>query len=174
MARLFLLLAACLAAQALWLTPFYAAELWLLCTALYALGAGAAGLPPGLLLRTAARSLLLALPLAMLLFLFFPRLPGALWTVPRDDEAVTGLGEQMSPGSISRLIESDEPALRVRFDGPLPPREQRYWRGPVLHQFDGNSWSRMHADLGEPPRLAFSGTRLPLRGHARTQYRMAC
>jgi len=156
-AALFLLLAACLAAQALWLTPFYAAVLWLLCTALYALGAGAAVPAPGLLLRTAARSLLLALPLAIVLFLFFPRLPGALWTVPREDEAVTGLGEQMSPGSISRLTESDEPALRARFDGPLPARELRYWRGPVLHNFDGYSWSRTHADLGEPPRLAFFG-----------------
>src|ERR1019366_4630347 len=73
-ASLFLLLAACLAAQALWLIPFYAAELWLLCTALYALGAGPNVPAPALLLRTAARSLLLALPLAILLYLFFPRL----------------------------------------------------------------------------------------------------
>jgi transglutaminase-like putative cysteine protease len=154
---LFLLLAACLAAQALWLTPLYAAELWLLGTALYALGAGDRQPPAAWLMRNSARSLLLALPLALLLFLFFPRLSGALWSVPRDDEAVTGLGDTMSPGSISNLVDSEEPALRVRFDGPLPPREQRYWRGPILHLFDGNSWSRVHEDLEEPPEPAFAG-----------------
>ena len=44
-ASLFLLLAACLDAQALWRLPLYAAELWLLCTALYALG-GEPPVPP--------------------------------------------------------------------------------------------------------------------------------
>ena len=38
-AAVFLLLAACLASQSLWLLPLYAAELWLLCAALYAVGA---------------------------------------------------------------------------------------------------------------------------------------
>ena len=106
-ASLFLLLAACLAAQALWLTPFYAAQMWLLCTALYELGGGPVVPAPKLLLLAAGRNLVLALPLAILLFLFFPRLPGSLWTVPRQNEATTGLGEQMSPGSISELTESD-------------------------------------------------------------------
>jgi protein-glutamine gamma-glutamyltransferase len=156
-ASLFLLLAACLGAQALWLTPFYAAELLLLCTALYALGAGAAVPAPRPLLRAAGRSLLLALPLAVLLFLFFPRLPGSLWTVPREDEAVTGLGDEMSPGSISQLTESDEIAMHVRFDGTPPPHAQRYWRGPVLHGFDGYSWRRARMDLGAPAPLAFAG-----------------
>lgn len=154
---LFLLLAACLAAQAFWLTPLYAAELWLLSTALYALGAGDRLPPSTALMRNAARSLLLALPLALLLFLFFPRLAGALWSVPRDDEAVTGLSDTMSPGSISNLVDSDEPALRIRFDGPLPPRQQRYWRGPILHLFDGNTWSRVHSNLGEPTELEYAG-----------------
>ena len=154
---LFLLLAACLAAQTLALVPLYAAELWLLCTALYAIGAGPHLPPPPALLRNAARSLLLALPLALLLFLFFPRLTGSLWSVPRDDEAVTGLGDQMSPGSITSLVDSEETALRARFDGPLPRREDRYWRGPVLHAFDGSTWSRVHRDLGDPPELDYVG-----------------
>jgi protein-glutamine gamma-glutamyltransferase len=155
---LFLLLAACLASQTLWLLPLYAGELWLLCAGLYAVGARHSQASATLILRAAARNLLLALPLALLLFLFFPRLTGSLWALPQDDQAVTGLGEQMSPGSISELIDSDEPAMRVRFDGPLPPREQRYWRGPVLHRFDGFSWSRVHADLGAPPPLEFTGS----------------
>jgi protein-glutamine gamma-glutamyltransferase len=156
-AALFLLLAACLADQALWLAPLYAAELWLLCAALYALGAGASVIAPAALLRVSGKSLLLALPLAVVLFLFFPRLSGGLWTVPREDEAVTGLGEQMSPGSISQLAESDEPALRARFEGPPPPLQERYWRGPVLHQFDGYTWTHARLQLGAAPATEYAG-----------------
>ena len=196
-AALFLLLAACLDAQALWRLPLYAAELWLLCTALYALHAGASGsggsaaagdsgggggggggvgahaggsasdsgsssrsweaTRASSLLRTSARSLAAALPLAVLLFLFFPRLPGAFWALPQGDQAMTGLGNEMSPGSIAHLYESDAPALRVRFDGSPPPPGERYWRGPVLHDFDGYTWRRRPMALGAPPPLQFSG-----------------
>ena len=156
-ASLFLLLAACLDAQSLWRTPLYAGELWLLCTVLYALGAGAQVPAPSVLLHSSGRSLALALPFAILLFLCFPRLSGSLWSVPREDEAVTGLGEEMSPGSISQLSESNEPALRVRFDGALPPLAERYWRGPVLHRFDGYTWYRTAEALGPPPELEFAG-----------------
>ena len=48
---LFLLLAACLDAQSLWRLPLYAAELWLLCAALYALGAHDRPVATALLLR---------------------------------------------------------------------------------------------------------------------------
>ncbi|HEY3808364.1 MAG TPA: DUF3488 and transglutaminase-like domain-containing protein [Steroidobacteraceae bacterium] len=153
---LFLLLAACLASQALWLLPCYAGELWLLCIALYAVGASHRPAPARLLLRAAARSLAIALPLAVLLFLFFPHVTGSLWSLPKEDEATTGLADQMSPGSIAELVDSDDPALRVRFSGPLPPRDQRYWRGPILHQFDGATWSRTHHLVGEPPALEFA------------------
>ena len=154
---LFLLLAACLGAQSLWLMPFYAGELWLLSTALYALGAGETPPEGRWLLRASARSLLLALPLAALLFLFFPRLPGSLWTVPKDDEAVTGLSDQMDPGTIGKLVQSDEPALRARFDPAPPRREDRYWRGIVLHNFDGSTWRRAQRDFGAPLGLEFAG-----------------
>jgi transglutaminase-like putative cysteine protease len=157
-ASLFLLMAACLDAQDLWRAPLYAAELWLLCTALYAVGNGTSAATPAALLRSSSRSLLLALPFAIVLFLFFPRLPGSLWSIPRDDEAVTGLGEQMSPGSISELIESHEAALHVRFEGPPPPPAQRYWRGPVLHDFDGYTWRRSRGAFGPPAPVEFAGT----------------
>jgi transglutaminase-like putative cysteine protease len=156
-ASLFLLLAACLDAQTLWRIPLYAAEVWLLCTVLFALGAGVTPPSPATLLRSSARSIVLALPFALLLFLCFPRLSGSLWSVPKEDEAITGLGQEMSPGSFSQLSESDEPALRVRFEGELPPQAERYWRGPVLHRFDGVTWRRAFGDLGPPPKLDFAG-----------------
>ena len=104
------------------------------------------------------RALAWSIPLALLLFLFFPRLQGGFWALPQSEDAVSGLGEEMSPGSISRLSESDEPALRVRFDGPLPPPAERYWRGPVLHDFDGYTWRRR-------PGLAAAATGAALQRH---------
>ncbi|MFT3905405.1 MAG: DUF3488 and transglutaminase-like domain-containing protein [Steroidobacteraceae bacterium] len=139
----FLLLAACLDAQQIWRVPLLGVELWLIAGALRQLGSGVqhrTAYAP--LLRQSGRALLWSLPLALLLFLVFPRLPGSFWTMGMEDEAITGLGDEMSPGSISRLSESDEPALRARFDGPLPAPAQRYWRGPVLHDFDGYTWRR--------------------------------
>jgi len=156
-AALFLLLGACLDGQALWRLPLYTAELWLLCTALYGLGAGADAPPTATLLRRSALSLAAALPFALLLFLFVPRLPGSFWALPQPNEAFTGLGDEMSPGSISQLTESGDAALRVRFDGAPPPAAERYWRGPVLHVFDGYTWRRRHADVGRAPRLQFQG-----------------
>ncbi len=144
-AALFLLLAACLSQQSLAYAPLYAAHAWLCCSAMAVVahprstfGDRAAGM-------LAARSLLVALPFAVVAFLFFPRLAGAFWALPQSGAAVTGIADTMSPGAISDLSESRDPAFRVWFDGPLPPPAQRYWRGPVLHDFDGFTWSRSQA-----------------------------
>lgn len=89
---------------------------------------------------TTAKMLLQAVPLAVLLFLFFPRLPGQFWAVPARAQGTTGLSEQMTPGDVSELSLSSAIAFRVKFDGEAPPPRERYWRGPVMHQFDGRTW----------------------------------
>lgn len=136
-----LLLAACLDRGSLVRVPLYLLTGWIGCAALTTLGSRET--PP---LRRAfaesGRALLWGLPLAVVLFLFVPRLPGALWTLPSQDTARSGLSDQMTPGSISELALSDAPAFRVRFQGEPPPAQQRYWRGPVLHNFDGQTWTR--------------------------------
>jgi protein-glutamine gamma-glutamyltransferase len=149
-ATVFLLLAACLDRQYLVRAPLYLLEAWLCCAALATVAQEGSGVTPGVAARMAARSLALAMPLAFVLFLFFPRMVGAFWTLPQSDSAVTGLSETMTPGGISSLSESDAPAFRVRFDGEPPPPEERYWRGPVLHQFDGYTWSRGHRFSPQP------------------------
>jgi len=92
-------------------------------------------------LQLVGKLLLQGAPLAALLFIVFPRLPGPLWSVPEDAMAQTGLSDSMTPGSISELSQSDEVAFRVEFDGPVPPSNARYWRGPVLTDYDGRRWS---------------------------------
>jgi transglutaminase-like putative cysteine protease len=156
-ATLFLLLAACLDAQQLWRLPLYAASFWLISATLHGLGAGSEPLSAARLLQSAGRKLLLALPLALLLFVIFPRLPGAFWSLPQTEQATTGLSDEMTPGSISDLSESDAAAMRVRFEGNPPPPQLRYWRGPVLHEFDGYTWRRGPSLGGEPPALNYVG-----------------
>jgi len=88
----------------------------------------------------ALRLLLQAAPLALLLFVLFPRVPGPLWGLPEDTSAKTGLSDEMQPGDISNLVNSEEVAFRVRFANRIPPPGQRYWRGPVFWQYDGQKW----------------------------------
>jgi transglutaminase-like putative cysteine protease len=76
----------------------------------------------------------------LLLFFLFPRVQGPLWGVPQDAyTGVTGLSDTMSPGAISALSLSDAIAFRVKFES-LPARNQLYWRGPVMTEFDGQTW----------------------------------
>jgi transglutaminase-like putative cysteine protease len=157
-ASVFLLAAACLDAQMLWRLPLYAAELFLLCMSLYALGADdeVPALPA--LLRHCAITLAAALPFAILLFLFVPRLAGSFWAIPQEHQATTGLSDEMNPGSISELSESDEAAARVRFESAVPAVEQRYWRGVVLHDFNGSVWRGRDMRSRYHPSVALGGT----------------
>jgi len=88
--------------------------------------------------------LALALPFAVLLFLAFPRLGSPIWGSPDIfGEGKTGISDEMSPGSIIELFMDDSPAFRVTFDkNQQPDNNQLYWRGPVLTQFDGRTWTR--------------------------------
>ena len=82
-----------------------------------------------------------ALPVMLIFFIVFPRIQGPLWYMPNEKvKAITGISDQMSPGSFSELTQSDAVAFRVEFDGVLPPPEQLYWRGPVMIFTDGRTW----------------------------------
>jgi protein-glutamine gamma-glutamyltransferase len=153
----YLLLAACLASQELLRAPLYLLQAWVCCTALLYAAHPDAPLPSRLAGRISARSLGYALPLALLLFALFPRLSGSFWSLGGSSQAQTGLSDTMSPGSISELGNSAEPVFRVWFAGPLPPPPQRYWRGPVLHDFNGYTWTGVHGGLYRPEALRYLG-----------------
>lgn len=118
-------------------------------------------LPAAVTARLAGRLLLQAVPVMIVLFILFPRLPGPLWGMPvQSASATTGLSDTMSPGDIAELGLSREIVFRVEFTDAAPEPAQMYWRGPVMTGFNGRSWSVVRASqdatapdvtfLGEP------------------------
>jgi transglutaminase-like putative cysteine protease len=136
----FVLMSALLFDNGLWITVLLCTALAVLFAALRALESPRTTLLPDL--RSGALALAGALPLAVCVFVFFPRLGSPLWGAPNDTSARTGLGDRMAPGTMQELLIDDSPAFRVVFDNTPPPRDKLYWRGPVLWQFDGSAWTR--------------------------------
>jgi transglutaminase-like putative cysteine protease len=185
---LFLLLAACLDRQELVRAPLYLAQAWLCCAALAVASYAGRRPPrkakPGspkeselwvtpaeglvrqgrsrftdrAAMSVAGRALLFALPLAVCLFLFFPRISGAFWALPHNEDATTGLGDTMSPGSITELSTSYDVAFRARFQASPPPVQELYWRGPVMHEFDGLTWRRVPGTFYKQKPRQYTGT----------------
>lgn len=105
--------------------------------------------------RTAGYLLLLALPLALVFFLLFPRPPGGLWGVsqPVAGEARTGLSDTLSAGSFDALSKNPAVAFRVQFQGEIPPPSARYWRVLVMSQALDGVWHAQLPNLSAPPPL---------------------
>jgi transglutaminase-like putative cysteine protease len=154
---LFLLYAALLRDQGIERLPLLLAGAFVATAALYRVHAGTANLAPTTLLRRTASLAWPALPLAALLFVLFPRLPGPFWGLGGGQTNRTGLNDEIMLGDVSDLSVSGEVAFRARFDGPVPPPAQRYWRGPVLHEFDGRRWRRPMAQTFPQQRIAWLG-----------------
>ena len=97
-------------------------------------------------LNLLGRMLALAVPLSAVMFLAVPRVDGPLWgAAPEDAQARTGLSDSMQPGAIASLALSSDPVFTARFSTPIPPQDQLYWRGVVLGDFDGATWTRRGA-----------------------------
>ncbi|HIG40503.1 MAG: DUF3488 and transglutaminase-like domain-containing protein [bacterium] len=93
-------------------------------------------------LKTAVLLLGQSVPLMMVLFVLFPRI-SPLWTVPLPTNvARTGVTDSMTPGDISLLTQSDGLAFKATFESTPPLFSRLYWRGIVLSEFDGQTWSR--------------------------------
>ncbi len=100
----------------------------------------------------------LGLPLALAAFWLFPRLATPLWGLPDRAVARPGLSDSMAPGAWLDLLTDDTPALRAQFFGATPPRTALYWRGPVLSDFDGQTWRRSRLLAGLPAPVLVAGT----------------
>ena len=103
-------------------------------------------------LRTATVLVCQAIPLMLVLFLFFPRV-APLWSVPLPGAAHTGLTDHVSPGDVAALTRSGDVAFRVDFDGPMPAPRDLYWRGLVYSRYAAGTWSQggMSRDPGDRP-----------------------
>ena len=154
----FLIVIGFLYSQAMWLVVYLLAVFVLTTATLIRLAVP--GARARFALRLAAVLLLQALPLMLAMHLLFPRLQGALWVLPQDAYAgLTGLSDEMRPGSIQELSLSEDIAFRAHFHGPAPPPAQRYWRALVLWTTDGKNWTR-----GTDPRggIAYEALGAPL------------
>jgi transglutaminase-like putative cysteine protease len=105
--------------------------------------------------RTAGSMALLGAPIMLVLFMLFPRL-APLWGIPNDGmTGRSGLSSTMQVGNVAQLALEEGIAMRVRFEGRVPPAQQLYFRGPVLSSFDGREWRPLL------PRAASSASLLP-------------
>ncbi|MFC4637399.1 transglutaminaseTgpA domain-containing protein [Deinococcus hohokamensis] len=101
------------------------------------------GADPRPQLRAALRLMGLAAPVALTLFLLFPRPDGPLWTLPLQGPSQTGLANEITAGEFSDLAQDDRVAFRADFAGDVPPPDSRYWRGPVFEAYDGVRWTQV-------------------------------
>jgi transglutaminase-like putative cysteine protease len=115
--------------------------------------------------RTALRMTLLGAPVMAALFVLFPRI-GPLWGIPSDAmSGRSGLSATMRVGNLASLVLDESIAMRVKFDGPVPPQRELYFRGPVLSAFDGSEWRPLQPRPGSRMRpLRAGATRLEVSG----------
>jgi transglutaminase-like putative cysteine protease len=138
---IFLIMAALLREQHLWSLPYMMVSLVVTLAAWLRMSA-VPNQPRATSFANAMRFIAYAVPLAIAMWIFFPRISTPFWSVPIDTSAgMTGLSDTMSPGDITSLSESQAVAFRVRFDGEAPAPRDRYWRAIVLHRFNGRTWT---------------------------------
>jgi transglutaminase-like putative cysteine protease len=104
-------------------------------------------------LGLSATLMLKALPLALILFVIFPRIHGSLWGLRSPATARSGFSDRLTPGSVTHLVRNSDIAFRVEFDGPLPEPDRLYWRGLIFWFFDGQSWQHSRNRLYFAPPL---------------------
>jgi transglutaminase-like putative cysteine protease len=97
--------------------------------------------------RMAGWMALAGAPVMLLLFLLFPRL-APLWGIPSDAmSGRSGLSSSMTVGNLASLALDEGIAMRIRFDGAPPPRQDLYFRGPVMSDFDGREWRQGRSEF---------------------------
>lgn len=144
---IFLVMSSLLREQYLWSLPYLIGSILIILTAWLRMSAGESETAKQSFTNS-GRLLLYAAPLAIVMWVFFPRLASPFWAVPIDtSRGTSGLSDTMSPGDISSLSMSDEVAFRVQFDGEVPEPRDRYWRGLVMTSFNGRTWT------GSEPRI---------------------
>jgi protein-glutamine gamma-glutamyltransferase len=92
-----------------------------------------------------------SLPMALILFLFMPRLPGPLWDVGLAFGLPISIYQDLTPGSITNtagktslnnplanLQAQQRIVLVAEFTSAVPSKSTLYWRGPVIYGYEQN------------------------------------
>ncbi|MGZ8189128.1 MAG: transglutaminase TgpA family protein [Methylosarcina sp.] len=113
-------------------------------------------------LKIAVRIIVQSIPIAVVIFVFFPRVEAPRWLLFNDKNyAKSGLSDYLEPGSISNLGLSDDLVFRAKFSGTIPPPHLRYWRGPVMTHTDGKRWASVKNESLQKKLAAPSGSGTP-------------
>lgn len=120
-------------------------------------------------MQTALKLTLSALPIMLILFVLFPRIPGPLWGIPKaEGTSQTGFSDSMTFGKFSELVQSSAVAFRVDFKGHEVQRDSLYWRALTLDYYDGEEWTQgfrspntLAAKLPQQPKIDYSITLEP-------------
>ncbi|NNC55072.1 MAG: DUF3488 domain-containing protein, partial [Pseudomonadales bacterium] len=138
---LFIVAAAFLFSQSIFLALYQIGSIVLIFTAMVATQHALHNRAPLLSMRKALRLIGQAVPIMLLFFLVFPRIP-PIWSVPSSGGgATTGMSDSIEPGDIAKLNRSSKLAFVVEFESAAPPTTELYWRGITLEDFDGRKWS---------------------------------
>ena len=136
----FVVMSALLYSQAFELFVYCLIMMWILTALLLRVQLG--DQPEDQLLRMLKNSgfiLLQALPLMLVLFLFFPRFTGKLQM--NLNESPLGLTDTVEPGSIAKLSKNDATAFYAKLSGQaIPLVETMYWRALVLWDYRNGAW----------------------------------
>ncbi len=114
-------------------------------------------IPMRLVLRRVGAMLMMATPVILILFFFFPRLPQG-FGMQLFHKQTTGMSDELSPGSVEEVVADGSLAFRVRFLNHDPKMAPFYWRGVVLWQSQGLEWTRGSYALEHPRFLRRRGS----------------
>ena len=115
-------------------------------------------------LHRAAKLIVLAVPLIVLLFLLFPRADIGFRLRLANSRAGSGFSGELAPGSVSSLVNSSEVAFRAEFpNGHIPRSDNLYWRGAVLREGRGFEWRSAAVPAAIPRSSRKPPTTAPVR-----------
>lgn len=89
--------------------------------------------------RPSLKFMLLAIPVAFLLFFIFPRMANPLWQVNASQKGEMSFAEEISPGALSSLFPNNKTVMRITFKHEQA-RADMYWYGLFLTYFNGITW----------------------------------
>ncbi len=100
-------------------------------------------------LKVTLKIFLSSVPLIVALYFLFPRLSiGNLFPLSTEKRSKVGFSDEVRPGDISRIVQSNDIIFRVKFKGQGPARKDLYFRGSVLTNNKGLTWSRKKISKG--------------------------